>query len=544
MNRLIFLSFPFLFSIVIALLPNSPWFSYVDKFIMIVLAVVFLFFLVLTYKFQKTLSNSLSEFESFFNRYRVIFLISLFILMLVFPFRNLDWGDGIILLETNLLETKLFGSQIAMDEILETVIHSFMFRFLSFIEFSNDNRYAYQLISYLSGAIFIALVGWRLNKNENKNSDLLAGFVFLSSSGFLIYFGYSENYSVVSLFFLVFIYFVRRWILVEKSNSFILIGATLLVTLGIFFHLVSGFLVFALFYLWIEFSPKEKRIKYLLLCSAIGGSILLFGFGYLSFLHDPTLDRKSSHLLHPPIYPWKRLISINHFLEIFSVLWYNSKIPVMLLGYMFIFERKDLNSFFTKKENRFVLSVSVSLLINGFIINPMLGFPADWDMIGFYWIPLAYLGYLLLLEYPQLKIFFVGLILFSFISLIFQAKELSKLEPKKEKEIHLIQNIVYKYVNENESTIQSFSKTERKFYAKTDFFFFKSINITERMCEFAGKQNLKEDLKKLQVEFREGSHSSKLNDPNWIKMFLTKATITNTVYIKSLKEYNLCRLEP
>jgi hypothetical protein len=82
----------------------------------------------------------------------------------------------------------------------------------------------------------------------------------------------------------------------------------------------------------------------------------------------------------------------------------------MLLGYMFIFERKDLNSFFTKKENRFVLSVSVSLLINGFIINPMLGFPADWDMIGFYWIPLAYLGYLLLLEYPQLKIFFVGLI--------------------------------------------------------------------------------------------------------------------------------------
>jgi hypothetical protein len=102
---------------------------------MIVLAVVFLFFLVLTYKFQKTLSNSLSEFESFFNRYRVIFLISLFILMLVFPFRNLDWGDGIILLETNLLETKLFGSQIAMDEILETVIHSFMFRFLSFIEF-------------------------------------------------------------------------------------------------------------------------------------------------------------------------------------------------------------------------------------------------------------------------------------------------------------------------------------------------------------------------------------------------------------------------
>jgi hypothetical protein len=464
--------------------------------------------------------------------------------MLAYPFKNMEWGDGIILLETNLLETKLFGSQFAMDEILETVIHSIVLRILDFSQFGLDNRYSYQFVSYISGAIFIAFIGWKLSSIEKKKSDFLAGLLFLGSSGFLLYFGYAENYSVLSLLFLIIIYLIRSWILEGRSSTYILIGATLLVTLGIYFHLVSGFLVVMLFYLWYEFSPKEEKWKHLLLCSLVGGVLLFLGFFYLLFLHDPTLDRKSSHLLHPPIYPWKRMISLNHSIEILSVIWYNSKLSVTIILYFLFFERADLKKFFGKRENKFVLFILLSFLLNGFIINPMLGFPADWDMIGFYWIPFAYLGYLLLLEFPNRKIYFVSLILFGFTLQLIQAKALSTIDPEKEKQVLLIQSIVDSYVKENKDHINELRKEDKKFFAKTDFFFYKSIRITDTMCPYPDREGLRQNLVNLRDEFKAGAENDKLNDKDWTKDFLKKATITNTEYIRSLEAHKLCHPEP
>lgn len=542
MNQFIFLSIPFLLTVLFTYLPTKVWFHYLDQNILIFVTLFFFCLHVLAFIFQRPLSNTLSSFETLINRNRILFLLGFFIFMLCFPFRNLNWGDGIILLETNLLETELFGSQIAMDEILETISHSIVFRILSYWNFGDDNRYAYQIVSFFSGAIFLAFLGWKLNTGEKKNANLFPSLLFLSSSGFLVFFGYAENYSILSLFFFLLIFYVRQWIKADHSPSFILIGSTLLVTLGIYLHLVSGFLVIALFYLWLEFSPKERRWKDLIQCSLIGGFLLLIGFCYLLFLNDPTLDRKSSHLMHPPIYPWKRLISINHLLEIMAVLWYNSRIPLLLLMYLYVFERSILKSFFQKKENKFILAVTISFLMNGFIINPMLGFPADWDMIGFYWIPFAFLGYLILTEYRFLVIKFASVLVFTFTIQILQARHLNHLEEDKNKELLLTQKIVRQYVTENHKKIEALPKSEKKFFAKTDFFFYKSIQISERMCEFSGKQDLIDTLNTLQKEFQDGTSTGKLNDKIWIKDFLMKATMTNTVYIKSLKEYNLCHL--
>ncbi|TGL59372.1 dolichyl-phosphate-mannose--protein mannosyltransferase [Leptospira ognonensis] len=543
MNQFFFLSIPFILTLLFSFLPTKLWFDYLDQTIVISVTLFFFSFHALTFIFQRPLANTLSSFENVLNRNRTLVLLGFFLFMLCFPFRNLNWGDGIILLETNLLETELFGSQIAMDEILETISHSLAFRILSIWNFDDDNRYAYQIVSFLSGAIFLAFLGWKLNSGPQKRTNLFESILFLGSSGFLVFFGYAENYSILSLFIFLFIFYVRQWIQTDLSPNVLLINSTLLVTLGIYLHLVSGFLIISLFYLWIEFSPKNKRWNDLIKCSFIGGIILLLGFCYLLFLHDPTLDRKSSHLLHPPIYPWKRLISLNHLTEITAVMWYNSRVPLLILAYFYFFERSILKSFFQKKENKFILSVIVSFLVNGFIINPMLGFPSDWDMIGFYWIPFAFLGYHLLTEHRFLIIKFASVLLFTFTIQILQARHLNYLDEAKNKEVLLTQKIVHEYVSENRIKISGLPRTEKKFYAKTDFFFYKSIQISRRICEFTGKNELINTLQALQKEFQEGTDTGKLNDKIWIKDFLTKATITNTAYIKSLKEYNLCHLE-
>ena len=206
MKQFIFLSLPFLFTILFALLPQKPWFVILEKNEMIYLSVFFLVFQFLVLKFNKALSNSMNFSESILEKNKVWFLLLFFLSMLAFPIRNLNWGDGILLLETNLLETNLFGLQIAMDEIFETSAHSLVYHLLSFFGFSSDNRYSYQIVSFVTGALFITLTGWKLKNEKSDKTELYPSLLFLGSGGFLVFFGYAENYSILSLylFFILF----------------------------------------------------------------------------------------------------------------------------------------------------------------------------------------------------------------------------------------------------------------------------------------------------------------------------------------------------
>ena len=186
---------------------------------------------------------------------------------------------------------------------------------------------------------------------------------------------------------------------------------------------------------------------------------------------------------------------------------------------------------------------ALAFFCNGFFINPMLGFPADWDMIGFYWIPLAYIAYLLLTQIPELRLQLLPLVFFSLALQILQARELSKENIQNEKLIKLTQALVFEYVSENKTLIESLPKSDKKFYAKTDFFLYKAKKISERMCEFPAKQNLITELIRLRNLFRSETASGKLKDKIWIKEFLAEATKGNTFYIKSLEANKLCHLE-
>ncbi|GBF50589.1 dolichyl-phosphate-mannose-protein mannosyltransferase [Leptospira ryugenii] len=533
---------PYLISIALAFFAKDSWFSILPTEQVVATALVFITIQTFVFYFQRSIWNTLLSWNKTASRLMVFILFLLFTITLLYPFRNLSWGDGLILFETNLLETKLFGLQIALDEIIETSLHSLAYHLLNYSGILFDIRLSYQLISYTAGIFFLALVGWYLPKYKSNQDDFFPKLIFFGSGGYLVFFGYAENYSYLSLYIFFLLIYLRKMIEGEISSKKLLLSATILVTIGIFFHLVTGFLAVLLGYLWYKESPRERKVKDLFQFSALGFGIIAIGFVYLLFIHDPNVDRQSSHLLHPPLYPLKRLISINHFKEVLSVLWWNSKPAIFVLLYFFLYDKKIFKTWISRRENAFLFVAFLSFLLNGFFINPMLGFPGDWDMTGFYWIPLAFLGYLALLEYPNVTYQVFPLLVFCLIMQIFHAKKLSETNPESEAMVRITENLVTLYVAENQEKVNSLPSSQKKFYAKTDFFLYKADRITSLMCDFNEKENLKKELQTLRKEFQSSSQEGKLKDKTWIKGFLYRATDGNTKYIKSLKEHKLCHL--
>ncbi|TGN07044.1 dolichyl-phosphate-mannose--protein mannosyltransferase [Leptospira ilyithenensis] len=539
-----FLILPYLVYILSCSLKTSPWFILLSPNILIPVSLVFAGFTIFFYIKKDKLQNPIYKFESkILYPFLPICFALYFLLMLVFPLADLNWGDGILLLETNALETDLFGFQLAMDEIGETTIHSLVSRLLVFFGMESDPRNSYRILSSLSGLIILSLLGWYLPSRMTRTRTTFGSFIFLGAGGFLLFFGYAENYTLVSLIIFLIIFVLRKQIKKNVPYRNILITATILVSLGIYFHLVAGYLAVLLFYLWYELSPKEKKWKDLILCTILGSLILGIGFGYFLFFSDPTIDRQSSHVLHPPFYPLKRLISVNHFKEILFVVWWNASLPFSIFIFSLIFYPDQFKEIFGKKENKLVLVTAFAFLLHGFFHNPQLGFPADWDLMGFYWIPLAWIAWILWKEINSISVYFLPLLVFSLVLQIGNAIILFKTSPEKEIILKQTNQLILEYSKQNRGFIHTLPKTEKKFYAKTDFFLFKAERITNSLCEFPEKNNQSKDLGDLRKEWQTAYAEGKPKDKIWYKDFITRATITNTKYVKSLEANRICHPE-
>lgn len=130
----------------------------------------------------------------------------------------MDWGDGLLLLETNLLETKLFGFQFTLDEILETVLHSQVSNFFTFLGFPEDPRISYTFLSQIAGIGI--LFGFLWSANKNHKSNIVSILILLSSGGILLTFGYAENYTLVTACHLLLYIFVSRYVQTQKTTIY------------------------------------------------------------------------------------------------------------------------------------------------------------------------------------------------------------------------------------------------------------------------------------------------------------------------------------
>ncbi|MCU0823690.1 MAG: dolichyl-phosphate-mannose--protein mannosyltransferase [Leptospira sp.] len=535
--KYLYLTIPYLIPLICILFNWNPWFLPQNK---VHLSFVIGIFLLLQSLMVYLQMNSYPIFEWIQNRntkYFWVLVLAYFAFVILFPIRNMNWGDGLVLLETNLFETKLFGFQFTLDEIGETVVHSFLLRIFGFIGLGDDPRYSYRLLSNVSGIILAFVL---LKKLRDKSMiESIGIFLFFASGGFLLFFGYSENYSLVTFIHFILFFIAKEWIQKGKDITRLLYISTAIVSLGILFHLVSGYLIVFLFYLWYEFSPRSEKIKTLLKCSLLGSTILLPIFLYFIFLHTPGLDTRSTHLIHPPFYPIQRLISSNHIKEILSVFYFSVSPGIFFILYIYFFYREDWNRAIQKKENIALLFGVLSFLFHGFFLNPQLGFPADWDLMGFYWLPTTMFAFSIWRDSKYASLEFLPTLFFCLCMLVLTAIHLNKEEPKKEQIYQITETLIQDYIIEEKTKIQSLDKDDQKFFAKADFLFFKGERLIKLYCPFDGQEQIASKMFEHRQEWNKNFTIIK-NDKQRLKNFLEEATKTNVSYIKALEEYTIC----
>ncbi|MGE8721626.1 dolichyl-phosphate-mannose--protein mannosyltransferase [Leptospira terpstrae] len=536
-----YLFLPYLFLLGCQFLPTKPWFLPGEPIIYISISIFFSFLQSFILYKKETNPRFVTDWKTHIPSNWFLALL-FFVCLVLFPIRNMDWGDGLLLLETNLLETKLFGFQFTLDEILETVLHSQVSNFFTFLGFSEDPRISYTFLSQIAGIGILFGFLWSANKNHKSNTGSI--LILLSSGGILLTFGYAENYTLVTACHLLLYIFVSIYAQNPKENNLLLFGATTLVAVSMLFHLVSGYLVILLVYVWFVHSPKDKKLKHLLICSFIGFGILLPGFIYFLFFHDLAIDQNSTHLIHPPFYPKSRLLSLNHIKEILSVLYWNASIATLFLLYQFFFFKKDWKAFVKRPETKITLVASFAFFLHGFFHNPQLGFPADWDLMGFYWLPITFLAHEFWIQSQEVSLEWISIFMFGTVIVIFSAVTLNKTNSNKEILWEVTKTTIQSYVTENKSYIDRLPKEDKKFFAKGDFLFYKGGVITSRLCDFPLKKEIIRKMNLHRKEWKHGFETGSFRSKEPLGQFLTEATKTNIEYIKSLEVNKICHPTP
>ncbi len=153
--------------------------------------------------------------------------------------------DGRALVDKFHAQVPVRGAVVSHDEMLELFLHS---RFWYHTRaFGWTVEYSYQFLSALAGAIFVVLLltfGW-VALHEKRWIVLVLG---VGSAGFMqLFFGDVENYTLVSV--LILLYLFTGYLYLEDRVSLLVPSCVLAV--AITFHLLAGFLLPSLAYLYL-----------------------------------------------------------------------------------------------------------------------------------------------------------------------------------------------------------------------------------------------------------------------------------------------------
>ncbi|MCB1190166.1 MAG: hypothetical protein H7A23_10820 [Leptospiraceae bacterium] len=453
-----------------------------------------------------------------------------FLFILTLPVKNLNLGDGTILLENIVLESGLFGYQLTMDELFSALLHSKLYLNLPSIQ--NEPDFPYYITSTISGFLFLITITWISIKNQ---VTLFSHTAILSCGGMILFHGYMENYTIPMLLIFWILALGYNKIPNNNQNNFkIVTFITLLATIAVLFHLITAYLLFSLIFLCYMLSPKKKFIPYALFCTGIALFVIGGIFTYFLFFSETRIDLTQTHVTNPPFYPLKRIISANHFKEILSCTVFSCFLPFYSLFYFGIFNRGNLKIFYKEKKNQFILWIIFGFCLHAFIFNPLLGFPADWDVMSFYWLPVAFLSYILFNNSPKEASYFIPLLLFSLIFYLSNAMVLNKPDLEKEKEKMSWIKFSQEYISERSSVLREIPPELKKYYAKMDYFLFKSEKILSIIPHKQKEiQNIISENRNYQKELKE--NISHIN-PNWQKDFLKRLTDYHHRYLELVKE--------
>ena len=456
-------------------------------------------------------------------------LVSAFSLMIIFPVRNLDMGDGILLLSTFSLESFYFGYHLTFDEVLEGLFHSFVYNMLGNKDTISNPVLAYKVTSSIFGFFFLVQLFYYFKK---WSINLYGYLIVLLSGGMYLFFGYAENYTIVSFFIWSYLLFSVDLIKRTERGLLSLFTVCVFASIVISLHLVSGYLIFSLIFICYFLSEKKNFVRYSIASTVI--CILLISpiFIYFSFFSEVRFDFMQTHFTNPKFYPIKKIFQPNHFRDILFIFLGSAFLPFIYFFYLLIFKFKLLkNKIREKPEIQFLLFALLGFLIHGFVHFPQLGFPADWDLLSFFWTALVLVT--VLLNHDLEDNLFIGKLLpISFFIFLFNAYANSKLNLNKEAELNETLKLLNSFVQEERIKIHEIQPKHKKFYLKAKFFLFES---KRKMEEKKGLPS--QELQSQNKLFNSEIDMNILNvNLDWQKDYYKRLTKYHFEYLEFLKK--------
>lgn len=356
-------------------------------------------------------------------------------------------GDSLLLLEHIPAHTIQLGYLGTFDEILALFWRSRIYWWLN-QSTGMSAPDALGIISCLVGTVHgltVFLITSRLHPLRRISAFALLFFV----PGLQLYAGYVENYSFASFF--LFLTVVSGIVQLERWKAHRPVYPefpALFAALGAAHHMVLVFSLPALAFLVLLLSshPEDRKIRWsrflhLTGRASITGLVVLgVVWYYFFFVISNPIELHKSFAFRPAIYPLNRLISMHHLKEGMNLLvlvapaliglssvWFPAPSAILhrLQGWLKSWKSKrgeaSSNENGSQAEQRsrrnsgafavtipgrivnyahrqpseaFALATTLCMLGHSFIWNPVIGFPADWDLFSFFQGPLHIFLYL------------------------------------------------------------------------------------------------------------------------------------------------------
>lgn len=306
-------------------------------------------------------------------------------------------GDSLWLIEIIPTAAYSIGWWATPDEILEPFIRSVLVR--TFADSNSIDSVLFWLGIYSTVCGLFLIISILIFVYRRPARFQLAAFLlifFVPSTQ--LFLNYIEHYSFAA--FAIAVILLLIWTDIEDQNQnqpikktdFAPVLVAALAAIGFLHHGIVGFLLPTLIiYLLKRSKSRSDFILVAFKSSAVAVLILTIGWIFYLYVLDESI--KTSHLWHLPVLPLNKLFSSSNLFKVLTILLLTAP-----LSYTFIieelilrFKRIDTKSKVKLSEDSIsvILIVAIiSFLVHLIVWNPMLGLPADWDLLSFVSIPI------------------------------------------------------------------------------------------------------------------------------------------------------------
>lgn len=351
------------------------------------------------------------------KRMSALLIVAGILPLFLFPFRRIaappeGAGDSLWLVELLPLSSELTGYWSSFDEIIEPLARSLSYRLISFLsgpDFSGSTSSSEDSVgSHVAGSLLLAGDYDRILLSLGMYSyvcgliQLIAIVFFLRNRplrsqirGFLLLFcvpatqlfaGYIEHYAFSSMSITLILLLIWSDF---GSTSLVRPGApdqvglpgrltppviAALAAVAVLHHMIAGFLLPGLiYYLWLR-SRGDVRLflQEALLCLLI--ALIVLSAGWYLYFEELQLTIAGSHLMHPPLLSLHKIFSSMNLVKILFVLLLCT--PAAFAFPSLLFRRP------TDNAEKVVAVVALTYGLQLTIWNPVIGLPADWDLLS------------------------------------------------------------------------------------------------------------------------------------------------------------------